>query len=260
MALSSEVIDRIVQNVLNQIGTPADSSAMPAASPNQTSSARPVSRQSGSTQTNPAQPGQGSSLSSTRGDAGISLSEQVITAEVLSKLSPGTQVQVSPRALITPAARDVIASQKLQVVRAPQQTGSPRPGSAQTGQASQAAGGSRLLIVVRNTPAVDQLWQELSGSWRRELQGCPDDAAKLAMGEIARGGAAQVVILADQTHRAACLANRHERVKAVAIRDAGELRLVRKQLRANVWCLDVGARTYFELKNLFREIQSIPAP
>jgi hypothetical protein len=37
------------------------------------------------------------------------------------------------------------------------------------------------------------------------------------------------------------------------------LRLVRKQLRANVWCLDVGARTYFELKNLFREIQSVPA-
>ncbi len=115
------------------------------------------------------------------------------------------------------------------------------------------AGG--LLIVVRNSKPLEQLWSELTGTWRRELVGCPDDAAKLAIAEVSRGGASQVLIVADQSHRAACLANRNDKVKAVAIRDAGDVRLIRRQLRANTWCLDAQGKTYFELKNILRELQ-----
>jgi hypothetical protein len=62
------------------------------------------------------------------------------------------------------------------------------------------------------------------------------------------------VILAEQTHRAACLANRHERVKAVAVRDAGEMRAIRKQLRANTWCIDPSGRSWFELRSRLKSI------
>jgi hypothetical protein len=114
------------------------------------------------------------------------------------------------------------------------------------------------LLVVRNTPSVDQLWTDLNGRWKRELLGCPDDAAKLAIGAICRGETSTVVVLAEQTHRAACLCNRNDKVKAAAVTDTADIKAVRKQLRANVWCVDPGQRSYFELKNLFREIHSKP--
>jgi hypothetical protein len=111
-----------------------------------------------------------------------------------------------------------------------------------------------LLIVVRNAPAVDRLYEDLKSSWRRELLGCPDDAAKLAISELTRGGAPLVVMLAEQTHRAACIANRSDAVKAVAVRDAADVPVVRKQLRANVWCVDPSGKSWFELRNLLRAI------
>ena len=101
---------------------------------------------------------------------------------------------------------------------------------------------------------MERLWSDLQGAWRRELLGCPDDAAKLAISAIARGETNTAVILAAQTHRAACLANRNEAVKAVAIRDAADVPVVRKQLRANVWCGDPSGRSWFELRNLMRAI------
>ncbi|MFO1093552.1 MAG: hypothetical protein U0992_09605 [Planctomycetaceae bacterium] len=77
-----------------------------------------------------------------------------------------------------------------------------------------------LLLVVRSTPAVDRLYEDLKATCRRELLGCPDDAAKLAISAVARGEANSVIILAAQTHRAACPANRHDAAKAVAVRNA----------------------------------------
>jgi hypothetical protein len=56
-------------------------------------------------------------------------------------------------------------------------------------------------------------------------------------------------------HRAACLANRNAAVKAVAVRDASDVRQVRKQLRANVWCVDPENKRWFELRNLMRAIE-----
>src|SRR5690606_12225821 len=110
------------------------------------------------------------------------------------------------------------------------------------------------LIVVHSTDAVERVWEDIRNSWRRELLGCPDDAATQAISAICRGETSTVAILATQTHRAACLANRNEQVKAVAIRDAGDVRTIRKQLRTNVWCLDPTGRSWFELRTLLRAI------
>lgn len=113
-----------------------------------------------------------------------------------------------------------------------------------------------LAIVVRHTAALEQTLSVRDGSWQRELMSCPDDAAKLAISEISRGGARAIVILAEQVHRAACLANRHGRVKAVAVRDAGEIKEIQKQLRANVWCINPESRSFFELKMLLQQIEN----
>jgi hypothetical protein len=89
---------------------------------------------------------------------------------------------------------------------------------------------------------------------RKELLSCPDDAATFAISELSRGGFDGAIVFAKQTHRAACLANRHSAVKAVAVRDAAEVQAIRRQLRANVWCLDPSGKTYFELRNILKAI------
>ena len=38
------------------------------------------------------------------------------------------------------------------------------------------------------------------------------------------------------------------------VNDAGEVRTIKQQLRANVWCIDPTGRTWFELRNLLRSI------
>jgi hypothetical protein len=183
----------------------------------------------------------------------VELAETVVTADVVSEQvgSAGT-IAIPKSSIITPAAWDVIRELGLEVQRpAHRSAGGSKSASA---DAKTRASGNRLLIVIRHTDAVDRLWQDLQSSWRRELLGCPDDAAKLAISEISRGETAVVVILAEQSHRAVCLANRHERVKAAAIRDAAEVKLIGKQLKCNVWCIDPCGKSWFELRNVFRAI------
>jgi hypothetical protein len=176
----------------------------------------------------------------------IELTERVVTAEILESLPGGTQtVIVLPHAIVTPAARDVAGLRGLRIDRAAPTAGAPSAGNSTL---------RSLLIQVHHTAAVARLWDDLHATWRRELLGCPDDAARLAIAELARGAAETVVILAEPAHRAACLANRHERVKAVAIQDAADVAVVRRQLRANVWCLNPVDKPWFELRRIFQSL------
>jgi len=232
MSLSSEAIDRIVANVLNQLSAPA--------------AIVPAPRTAAADAAIPATP--------------ITLSQAVVTADLLEALPIQSRVLVRPRAIITPAAQDSIKLRQLQVQRGEARSGDQATASSATGTPTDIKSlvSPPLLIVVRSTQSVERLWEGLAGHWKREWLGCPDDAAKLAIGEIARGGASTVLILTEQTYRAACLANRHEKAKAVAIQDVSEVKVIRKQIRANVWCVDPANRSFFELKNLFQQIQNEP--
>ena len=193
-------------------------------------------------------------------DVYVQISERIVTAGVLNERVNGSRVVVvGPKALVTPAAWDLVRERNLTLRRGDSQLQASDGGGTKSLSVVVSTKLSPLLIVVRNSDAVERLWTDLQGKWRRELLGCPDDAAKLAIAELSRGGASSVVILAEQTHRAACLANRNDAVKAVAVRDAADVPVVRKQLRANVWCVDPSGRSWFELKNLLRAIDQPPA-
>ncbi len=242
MAGEQSLIDQIVNGVLKQLGTAGGDDAHDA-----TSGGRVRSNADGPVAANTAKP--------TR-QGTVELADTVITADLLSEqIGQAGTVAIPKKSIITPAAWDVIRQLGIEVQR-PARVGEEQSKSA----VSSASGAStptatgRLLIVVRHTDAVDRLWQDLQSSWRRELLGCPDDAAKLAISELSRGETASVVILAEQSHRAACLANRHEHVKAAAIRDAAEVKAIGKQMKTNVWCIDPTGRSWFELRNLFRAI------
>lgn len=184
----------------------------------------------------------------------VEIADRVITADLLAaRLDGTTRVIVSPRAIVTPAAWDLVREQGITIQRA-----DARPAANGTAQlaapAKSATSLPLLLLIVRSTPAVDRLYEDLKATCRRELLGCPDDAAKLAISAVARGETNSVIILAAQTHRAACLANRHDAAKAVAVRNAADVPVVRKQLRANVWCVDPTEKSWFELRNILRAI------
>jgi hypothetical protein len=186
----------------------------------------------------------------------IEFTERVITAALVAELPEQTgAVIVDAKAIVTPAAWDVAKLRGLHIDRKT------------TGIAGTAPKHSTLnpqystpplLIIVHHTDAVARLWDDLQSGWKREFLGCPDDAARLAIAEISRGGVSQVVILAEQTHRAACLANRHEAVKAVGIRDIADVQATKTQLRTNVWCLSPKDKSWFELRRLFSSF--VPKP
>lgn len=223
MNIDQAMIERIVGDVLRQLGAPSGDARADA-----TLSRVPAGR------------------ARSEPDPTV-LSDRVITADLLADHVNGAPVvTVGPRSLVTPAAHDFLRARGLTLRRAQN-----KPDSNNEPKSLLAP----LLIVVRNTPAVDRLWQDLQSTWKRELLGCPDHAANLAISAITRGDASTVVILAEQTHRAACLANRNEKVKAVAIQDVGGVRTVRHQLRVNAWSVDPTRLSWFELRNILRAIE-----
>ena len=230
MNIDSSTIDRIVAGVLNQLAGGGDRapSAVTAVAPDRGGCAEKVT-----------------------------ITESVVTAHVLlAHAGSDVRIAVRDRAIVTPAAWDAARERGIEIVRTSAMAAG--PGIAKTLTAARQGHPARLgrpqLFVVHSTDASERLWEEIRDCWRRELLSCPDDAAAQAISAICRGETATVVILATQTHRAACLANRNEKVKAVVIRDAGDVRTIRKQLRANVWCLDPTERSWFELRTLLRTI------
>lgn len=230
MNLDSSTIDRIVAGVLNQLAGGGDGAP------------------SGVTAAAPSRGGRAES---------VSITENVVTAEVLlAHVAGQSRIAVRDRAIVTPAAWDTARERGIEIVRASAtaaEQGNAKPVTAKK-QGHPAGVDLPQLLVVHSTDAVERVWEDIRDRWRRELLGCPDDAAALAISAICRGETSTVVMLATQTHRAACLANRNEQVKAVAIRDAGDVRTIRKQLRANVWCLDPAGKSWFELRTLLRTI------
>ena len=221
MNLNPTTIDRIVANVLSQLSP----------SENNTSS-KVVNGE------NPVP------------DSVTRLSEAVITAELLQPIQSDS-IEVSTTAIITPAAFDLIRERRLKIGKA-------KVSSNSTNSTNKDVSAKKLSIaIVRHTEAVDRALEDLDPH-NQELVSCPDDAAKFAISEICRGEAATVLIFAEQLHRAACLANRNTKVKAVIVHDQGDVAAIRKQLRANVWCLDPTDRSYFELRNVLKAINPQP--
>jgi len=238
--LDSAAIDRIVQNVLKQI-SPSRAVARtaqptPAAAAKATLPATTV----------PAGPFSPLTAISPVTASPVSLADRVITGDLLAEKvkGKGTQLVVGAKAVLTPTALDYIRIHRLELVRS---TGASDKKSA----AGTATTAKWKLVVVRSSPAAEKLYGELGAGWSREMLGCPDDAATLAITELSRGGTEGLVILATQTHRAACRANRHEAVRAAAVHDAASIKMARTQMRLNVIAIDPTSKTYFELRNMF---------
>lgn len=226
--LDSTTVDQIVANVLKQLS--AGGTAAP----------RRETRDERREPAIPVAAASGSRLSSLV----THLSDRVITGDLLAEKATGaTQIVVPDKAILTPTAHDFLKASKAQLIRA--------SAAGAKASASSAAPGitSWKLITVTSSPAVSRLTGELGASWSRDILGCPDDAATLAISAICRGESGGVVILAKQHFRAACRANRHDKVRAVPVTSPADVQSAREQLRLNCIAIDPTGRSYFELKN-----------
>lgn len=234
--LDSAAIDRIVQNVLKQISpssiaapvkanaTPSAATGAKAAAPKPTPVPVPAS----------------ASMS-------VAIHDRVITGDLLAEKVKGQKVPlvIGAKSLLTPTAHDYIRIHRLEVTRAA--AGATSGGGEKSGTSATARW---KLAIVRTSPALEKLFGELGGAWSRDLLGCPDDAASLAITELSRGAVDGVVIAATQSYRAACRANRHEKVRAAYITEPAGVRAARDQMRLNAIVIDPTAKTYFELRNI----------
>lgn len=173
----------------------------------------------------------------------VTLSERIITGDLLTEKAAGaTQIIIPVKAILTPTAHDFLKTSRAQVVR-----GSAATAAAKSGEVTSS---TWKWITVTSTSAVARLSDELGAGWSREVLGCPDDAASLAISAICRGEASGVVIVSKQHFRAACRANRNDKVRAVPVSSPAEVKSAREQLRLNVIAIDPTSRSYFELKNI----------
>jgi hypothetical protein len=234
MAASDEMIDRIVQGVLEQIRhadiAPSTSNGKPPVDGSPLQIRGPVSSEV---------------IPNAQGT--IDLPDDVITAALLEARPPNFQTLViGMKSVLTPSAREFLARRKIEWKRATCHSRSKSPSS------------TWLAIVVRSTPAVvgglDASAKESGAAWNRELAGCDREASARGIGAVCRGEANGVVIFTGKPEAVACRANRHARVRAVAVATAPRAKELRAEMGVNLFAVDPAQKSAFELRRLLREI------
>ena len=196
----------------------------------------------------------GESIVAQGGDGGgrvLCLCENVITAELLEQRADGAKrIVIGAKSILTPSARDFLNSRDLDCKRQ------------EADGTSTAARTDWKAIVVQTTPAVvaalDDAGRSTTDHWERELAGTVAEAVAFGVSVVSRAEAVGVVIFSNQAEAAACRANRNRQVRAAVVGDAQSVRRVKSQLGANLFCIAPAGKSYFELRNLLREIGGPP--
>lgn len=201
---TSDAVRRIVEEVLRRIAAEATGPVRPAAAA--TSAPAPAATAAaGST---------------------VTLSERVVTLDMLVRLPAGTRrVTLSPRAVVTPSARDHARDIGLEIVAAAGSAAATSAASRPFAIAHADCGGDasrRCAAIARAVPAAQQL----------PPSGLADVVAALAAHAARDGG--RGVLLTGRPAVAAILANRHPGVRAIVGRDAAGVARTAAECSANL--------------------------
>ncbi len=165
------------------------------------------------------------------------LSQAVITADLLAEIvQPGEQVTVAEKAIVTPAAVDYLKEKKIQLERITVSRDE-KPGSAMAVPAGKKTWLGLLVETSAVFDAAIKSVQKNNGTnFVIQKPGSTEEAAKMAISEINRGATSGVFLVTNRVATACCLANRHERIRAVAVNRTADLEAI-AELNANVICL-----------------------
>ena len=194
MTNATDMIDRIVASVLEQLQAPAAAAA-------------PASR------------------STAAANESLVIADSVITATLLENQGiVAGPVVFAAKAILTPSAVDFLSSRKIKWTRAN------KAPAAQTASAAWSVFVSRstpaldsALVAVARHPGVH---------WQRELVGCHREAARRAVGALCRGECDGVIAFTGKPAALACHANRSAEVRAAAVETIEGLKRVKPHGRS----------------------------
>lgn len=180
------------------------------------------------------------------------LTDAVITADVLAeKVANQKNVVVGTRAIVTPSARDWLRHNKVELIH---QTTVASAGAA----ASAEVKSDKLVITHSAGQTIDRVLEDAgrqsNGGWNQKSVESADEAAKKTIGELRRESSRVIVVLTSEPEVVACLANRNEKVKAAVVADAAAVARVKSGLDGNVFVVDPEGRSFFELRNILRQV------
>ncbi|WP_417384684.1 hypothetical protein [Gimesia sp.] len=186
-------------------------------------------------------------------DASVVLTDKVITADLLAaKVKGQTAVGIAAGAILTPTAKDYLRQNQISVHRT------------STSAASTKQGAKWRAIVLSHSPAVENaltdLEQQTGSRWSLELSTSLADSVQDAISSLCRADAAGVVLFASMAEKAACLANRNQKIRAAAVQDVNHLREVISQLGPNLICVNPKQKSFIELRNLIKTFVKAGVP
>lgn len=175
------------------------------------------------------------------------LTEIVITEDVLKQhVQPGTVVHISPKAIITPSARDYLRSSNLQLLPKLETTSTPSTAQEQPG-----------ILLASHLPGVVQsvladVRKNFSSAWSIELESGVQPVIERARSIICRSEAPQVVVFVSQAQTAACYINRTKPCRAVVVSSGDDVQAARLELGANVICVNLHQQSYMNLRAILQ--------
>lgn len=176
----------------------------------------------------------------------VAITAAVITAELLvQSIGSAKKVRVAPKAILTPSARDVIRQRGLEVLREVD------------GSSSKPIAAAWRILVSKAGSQVDAALDALHSSgagFDRQLSGTTEEAVSAAVSALSRSEVKGIVVLTSSPELAACMANRSERVQAVALREVAVLGEIRRQFQPNVVAIDPTSKGAFELRQLLKMV------
>ncbi len=181
----------------------------------------------------------------------VQIAGRVITADLLAEnKKQAAVIQLEPKAIITPAARDYIKEHGLIIA-----TGITANCDANKNETKRNAG-DWLAITVQGSDllntAMASVSREAQITWGNETASSVEQAAKRAAEEIGLGRAG-VLIVADKIAMAACLVNRNDKVRGIAVRCSHDFAEV-TELNANVVCLPGKGLSFTDYRNILKSI------
>ena len=172
-------------------------------------------------------------------DAALVIDQPVVTEDTMSRLvQDGRPVQFGEGTVLTPSARDFLRRRNIRWTRGQLRTGSTAHWRA---------------IIVDHSPVLHSAFGSRQSV---TISSASDSASGIseAVSEICRASVAGVVLSVTQPHRAACLANRNRRVRAVAVVNSQNIDDIVADVMPNLVCFNPQRLSVIDVRRIVRAV------
>ncbi|ODA32615.1 hypothetical protein [Planctopirus hydrillae] len=273
--MSTELVDQIVRNVLAQLHSRAGGAVRPESTASTDQSVVSVSRihlppetvaslNHSFPATSVSKPLVTAPVVANPPGSSVTLTEAVITAELLSRLAPGAaRIVASAKSIVTPAAKDWLRDHHVILERGlPPANSLAIPKVASSSPAGKTANPSSMaakwvLGVVSATASVKTFLnstQTAATVSQVKILGAGTETQEFVSGAIHKAEAHGAILIERSAAKRACDLNRSPAIRAAVVSSLAEVLLTSSDFSPNVYVIDPTLKTFIELRNLVQAI------